>query len=139
MKTRPKGKAPSVSRIRDASEVGRTYFSRGALHFFDRRLSDFRVTWNKVWGAWETRAALYSPAGKCGESVRLWSAETLAPIEYPRDPTENYREQIRIALRLTPSDDASGDFENDAVRLAELVLALHDWRGNGGFEPDYFK
>ena len=57
------------------------------------------------------------------------------------DPTENYRRQIKIALAIM-QQEADGDINPASAlgaELAELVLALHDWRGNGGAEPKFFK
>lgn len=47
------------------------------------------------------------------------------------DPNANVTEQREIAMTIAgnPSKDA------DANRLAELVLALSDWRKSGGFSP----
>ena len=46
------------------------------------------------------------------------------------DPDANLRAQLLIAQRIV---DASPGL--DAERLAELVLALHDWITCGGFLP----
>ena len=58
------------------------------------------------------------------------------------DPTENLREQIRLARRLS-GDDMPGMLSStlgaDAVRLAELVLALDAWICQGGFLPDVWR
>jgi hypothetical protein len=57
------------------------------------------------------------------------------------DPKANLREQREIARRLQAALDAEdviGEIHNlaeDAGRLAELVLALDDWRKRGGFDP----
>lgn len=48
------------------------------------------------------------------------------------DPTANKREQIEIAKRIIDSNSQPGD----TLRLAELVLALHNWRERGGFDPE---
>jgi hypothetical protein len=47
------------------------------------------------------------------------------------DPEANLKEQLDIALRIEKGEvDLAG-----AMRLAELVLALDEWRLNGGFDP----
>jgi hypothetical protein len=54
------------------------------------------------------------------------------------DPHANVVEATSIAhalLARLDSHDNLGDTENDAVRLAELVIALHEWRTAGGFDP----
>lgn len=57
------------------------------------------------------------------------------------DPQANLQEQREIANRLlNPVEDEAG-FRNtrdrivDAERLAELVIALDEWRTGGGFDP----
>jgi hypothetical protein len=47
------------------------------------------------------------------------------------DPTANLEEQLDIVedILLDRSRDA------DPTRLAELVIALHNWISNGGFLP----
>jgi len=47
------------------------------------------------------------------------------------DPVANMLEQRRLA---TAAQDTPLDYE-DAARLAELVLALDEWRRHGGFDP----
>lgn len=49
------------------------------------------------------------------------------------DPNANLREQITLASRIIYDEGANPD---DAVRLAELVEALHEWIDRGGFLPD---
>lgn len=56
------------------------------------------------------------------------------------DPNANLEEQLEIAARILDySDDPDVPEENidpdDALRLAELVQALHDWISGGGFLP----
>jgi len=55
------------------------------------------------------------------------------------DPDENLAEQIKLALRIQAAADAGRDADpdvyDDGARLAELVIALNDWIGNGGFPP----
>jgi len=58
------------------------------------------------------------------------------------DPKANLDEQIELANRILTGEvddcDASygGVYEiEDVYCLAELVLALHEWRSNGGFDP----
>lgn len=48
------------------------------------------------------------------------------------DPRANLREQLELARRIVDCNDADVD---DAPRLAELVLALNEWIGMGGFLP----
>lgn len=58
------------------------------------------------------------------------------------DPIANLNEQREVAARIMEIDD-KGDYSHDAnpeleagaVRLAELVLALDEWRRKGGFDP----
>ena len=47
------------------------------------------------------------------------------------DPEGNLSEQIRICERISRGEAREGDTD----RLAELVLALHDWLTGGGFLP----
>ena len=52
------------------------------------------------------------------------------------DPDANLAEQLRLSARLifqVETDKPLG--ESDVSRLAELVLALHEWIANGGFPP----
>jgi hypothetical protein len=55
------------------------------------------------------------------------------------DPTANLLEQLEISTRLLNTfenaDDTPEFKEEDVVRLAELVEALHNWIRNGGFLP----
>lgn len=60
------------------------------------------------------------------------------------DPKANLAEQLKlVALILNPPQDSSGchecgaeyDLADRAERLAELVLALDEWRRAGGFDP----
>ena len=48
------------------------------------------------------------------------------------DPNENLREQREIAERIVRCHE---DETNDALALAELVLALDGWLQRGGFMP----
>jgi len=57
------------------------------------------------------------------------------------DPNANLKEQVQLARRIIAIAD---DDENEdtlleqaerAERLAELVIALHDWIIHGGFLP----
>ena len=51
------------------------------------------------------------------------------------DPEANLDEQIELAIKMVDLPYAE-DIEADAaLRLAELVLALHEWRSKGGFDP----
>lgn len=64
------------------------------------------------------------------------------------DPFANLKEQREIAQQIvahprtiaTHSDDPADHYDavRSATRLAELVLALDEWRMDGGFDP-YFK
>lgn len=49
------------------------------------------------------------------------------------DPVANMLEQREIASRIL--DNECDDFYAEAERLAELVVALDDWRKGGGFDP----
>ena len=52
------------------------------------------------------------------------------------DPEANQEEQIRIASAIIRAADAGEPVDSDdAARLAELVIALHDWIMNGNFLP----
>lgn len=56
------------------------------------------------------------------------------------DPIANLRDQRELARSIQHLADRRSaprgvDWENDAVRLAELVLALDEWRMKGGFDP----
>jgi hypothetical protein len=55
------------------------------------------------------------------------------------DPIANLNEQREIAreiIRLTPSaGTVPQTLVNHGERLAELVLALDEWRQSGGFDP----
>lgn len=55
------------------------------------------------------------------------------------DPVENVLEQRVIAERLVIGEYEErldgAVLEDDARRLAELALALDDWRRDGGFDP----
>jgi hypothetical protein len=48
------------------------------------------------------------------------------------DPDENRDTQRRLAERMLEAEEPH---PSDAVRLAELVLALDDWLRAGGFPP----
>jgi hypothetical protein len=49
------------------------------------------------------------------------------------DPIVNLRRQREIARQMLDGDDYVDT--GDAVELAELVIALDDWRLRGGFDP----
>lgn len=57
------------------------------------------------------------------------------------DPDANLKEQLELAheiQELWDQDEEVPDTEEIAIkgeRLAELVLALHEWRKSGGFDP----
>jgi hypothetical protein len=48
------------------------------------------------------------------------------------DPNANLAEQLRLASDLLSAGEPDMD---DALRLAELVEALHGWIAGGGFLP----
>jgi hypothetical protein len=53
------------------------------------------------------------------------------------DPNANRAEQLRLASRLVESFDNERPIrEDDAARLAELVIALDEWISGEGFPPD---
>ena len=49
------------------------------------------------------------------------------------DPNANLAEQIELAQMIV--DGSVHDHRDAADRLAELVLALDEWRRKGGFDP----
>lgn len=59
------------------------------------------------------------------------------------DPKANIAEQVRLAASILARLDADTDdflervhqFAADAGRLAELALALNEWRRYGGWDP----
>jgi hypothetical protein len=54
------------------------------------------------------------------------------------DPNANLKEQLELAKAMIVAyedSESNGIDQDDANRLAELVLALHEWLGNGGFKP----
>ena len=52
------------------------------------------------------------------------------------DPDANLAEQLQLAKKMQELDDADSPVsQDDAQRLAELVIALHDWIAAGGFWP----
>ena len=61
------------------------------------------------------------------------------------DPHANLKRQRELAQAIIDTEDAAGAFgmsdedrcanEDRARELAELVLALDDWRRRGGFDP----
>lgn len=54
------------------------------------------------------------------------------------NPQSNLEEQIRISRRLLAAIDGEQAIdEGDVDRLAELVLALAEWRAKAGFDPDW--
>lgn len=54
------------------------------------------------------------------------------------DPTENVKEQLRLARKMLRAIDGSHEVPDvrDTARLAELVVALNDWLRKGGFLPE---
>ena len=51
------------------------------------------------------------------------------------DPNANLEEQVALARNIVATETDDGIFENECARLAELVLALDEWRRKGGFDP----
>jgi hypothetical protein len=52
------------------------------------------------------------------------------------DPIANMDEQLFIAQDILARDDVgTPQSTGDTARLAELVVALHNWRTTGGFDP----
>jgi len=51
------------------------------------------------------------------------------------DPIANLKEQLRLAERLQFFGIRTNEEKDDAARLAALVIALAEWRANGGFDP----
>jgi hypothetical protein len=49
------------------------------------------------------------------------------------DPIANLNEQLALARKVLAEDDYVDS--GDAVRLAELVAELDEWRRDGGFDP----
>lgn len=52
------------------------------------------------------------------------------------DPDENLAAQLSIAKEIMRVEDIYGTQDSEAVRLAELVLALDTWIDKGGFLPN---
>jgi len=60
----------------------------------------------------------------------------------PMDPDKNLKEMLDIAIAIADGDtDVCGELDFDACanRLAELVIAMHEWMIGGGFPPDLWK
>lgn len=58
------------------------------------------------------------------------------------DPTANLAEQLAIAqgvIDIADRRDTNDINGRDALRLAELVLALNEWIVKGGFLPEQWK
>lgn len=52
------------------------------------------------------------------------------------DPVSNIEETIKLAKSLQEAFDREIPLdEHDVNRLTELVLALHEWRLGGGYDP----
>lgn len=51
------------------------------------------------------------------------------------DPLVNLLRQRELAQQLVESAQAGAPLVDEAVELAELVLALDEWRRKGGFDP----
>jgi len=54
------------------------------------------------------------------------------------DPDANLREQRELTERMLDPDSQYVD-SGDALRLAELVEALHEWLSKGGFMPQEWR
>ena len=54
------------------------------------------------------------------------------------DPDANLNEQLVIAMTMLDKESEHID-TGDAVRLAELVLALDEWLRRGGFLPKQWR
>jgi hypothetical protein len=54
------------------------------------------------------------------------------------DPTANLSEQVGLASVMLDKDNEHVD-TGDALRLAELVIALHEWLLAGGFLPEQWR
>lgn len=52
------------------------------------------------------------------------------------DPDANLREQMKIAKKISQTGyDNFAAYQDDAERLAELVISLNNWIVGGGFYP----
>jgi hypothetical protein len=53
------------------------------------------------------------------------------------DPQANIVEQLAIANALMAGAEPLDliEYQHRAERLAELIIALHEWRAAGGFDP----
>ncbi len=54
------------------------------------------------------------------------------------DPNANLKEMLELAEQIQSDyedEDGNGVDQDDANRLAELILAMHNWLGHGGFKP----
>lgn len=53
------------------------------------------------------------------------------------DPDANLNEQLELAQAIADEDEDSDRIESaeNGQRLADLVLALHEWISKGGFLP----
>lgn len=56
------------------------------------------------------------------------------------DPVANLREQLELSRKIIDLGDRRSAprgvaWEDDCLRLAELVVALDEWRKKGGFDP----
>jgi len=54
------------------------------------------------------------------------------------DPNANLKEMLELAASIQETyedEDGNGVDQDDANRLAELILAMHEWLGRGGFKP----
>lgn len=51
------------------------------------------------------------------------------------DPNENIKRQRELATKLAEADTGPGKIAAWTRELAELVIALDEWRTSGGFDP----
>lgn len=86
---------------------------------------------------WSSAVRALRVRGRCGRTVPPASLNTWAerPPTYGKecvmDPNANIAEQQQIAQAIL----AGTATKKDVDRLAELVVAVHEWRLNGGFDP----
>jgi hypothetical protein len=60
----------------------------------------------------------------------------LVPKRTNMDPNANLKETLELAEAITAASDNEQPInEDDAVRLAELVIAMNEWMQKGGFCP----
>jgi len=84
--------------------------------------------------------------GKAGDSLYVGRTfhqhgekRSLAGCRRTMDPNANLKEMLELAATIQEAyedEDGNGVDQDDANRLAELVLAMHEWLGHGGFKPN---